>query len=357
MTKEQLPLPFARHSRAPDDKVAWVMTSIPRAAADREKDSTAPRHPYRAFGLRAALGVALLGFLAHRFGASAVFSVLSRERPGYFILAIAIYAAGQVLSAWRWRLLAAVVAIHGRLSEFIAYYFLGMFTNLFVPGLVGGDAARALYLGRRHGRLGAAAASVVADRGLGLLSLFWLAAAVGGSLNAGALPPVVVRPVMLIGAVCLLAFVAFPLIARVERLMPHSLARYAGLVTPYLRRPLSLMPAIILSLILQALYVVGQYVLAIGLGLSIPLSTFLICVPVAGVFASIPVTFGGLGLRESAYTVLFGMVGLGSADAIALGLLWFAGNAVVGLTGIVPFLTIEISQPSASQAAQSLAKG
>ncbi|MFZ0888842.1 MAG: lysylphosphatidylglycerol synthase transmembrane domain-containing protein [Candidatus Binataceae bacterium] len=323
------------------------------AAADGGKDSPARRHPYRGFALRGGLGVGLLGFLAYRFGASAVFSVLSRERPGYFLLAIAIYTAGQVMSACRWQLLAAVVAIRGRFSEFLAYYFLGMFTNLFVPGIIGGDAARAFYLGRRHGRLGPAAASVVADRGLGLLSLLWLAAAVGGSLDVGALPSAVVRPVMLIGAVSLGAFLAAPLIARAERLMPHSLARHAGLITPYLRRPLSLLPAIILSLILQALYVIGQYVLALGLGVSLPLSTFLICVPVAGVFASIPVTFGGLGLRESAYTVLFGMVGLGSADAIALGLLWFASTVLVGLTGIVPFLTTEIPVPSPAQAAQS----
>ena len=33
-----------------------------------------------------------------------------------------------------------------------------------------------LYLGRRHDRIGEAIASVVADRGFGLLALFWLAA-------------------------------------------------------------------------------------------------------------------------------------------------------------------------------------
>ena len=74
-----------------------------------------------------------------------------------------------------------------------------MFTNVFVPGLMGGDAARAFYLGRRHGKMGEAIASVVADRGYGLLALFWFAALIAITMNHGTLTPNVIRPVIAVG--------------------------------------------------------------------------------------------------------------------------------------------------------------
>ena len=102
---------------------------------------------------------------------------LARERPTFFLAAVGLYVAGQVMSSYRWQLLARISGLSGPWREYLTYYLIGMFTNLFVPGLVGGDAARAVYLGRRHHRVGEAVASVMADRGLGLLALFWFAAA------------------------------------------------------------------------------------------------------------------------------------------------------------------------------------
>jgi len=84
---------------------------------------------------------------------------------------------------------------------------------------------------------------------------------------------------------------------------------------------------------------VSQYLLAAGLGLTVPLSLFILCVPIANVFASLPLTLNGLGIRESAYLLLFGMAGIRSEDAIALGLLWFAATVVGGLTGGIAFVT------------------
>ncbi|WP_423946534.1 lysylphosphatidylglycerol synthase transmembrane domain-containing protein, partial [Candidatus Binatus sp.] len=142
-----------------------------------------PAHPYRAFAMRAGLGVAVVAVLLWHFDARPIFRILSRERPAYFAAAVALYLAGQALSAYRWQILSALLKVHGRYCEFLAYTFVCMFTNLFVPGLLGGDAARSVYLGRRHGRMGEAIASVVADRGVGLISLFWLAAIAAMFLN------------------------------------------------------------------------------------------------------------------------------------------------------------------------------
>ncbi|MGH7925533.1 MAG: lysylphosphatidylglycerol synthase transmembrane domain-containing protein [Candidatus Binatus sp.] len=296
-------------------------------------------HPYRAFALRAGLGVAVVSVLLWHFDARPIFRILSRERPAYFAAAVAVYLAGQAMCAYRWQLLAALLKVHGRYREFLAYLFVGMFTNLFVPGLLGGDAARSVYLGRRHGRLGEAIASVVADRGVGLLGLFWLAAIAAMFLNFAPLPSTVIIPTIAVGAIALAGFLASPLAARLIHLMPRPIRRAAGIIAPYLHRPVVLLPAIAMSIALQVGLGVNQYILATGLGLTVPLSLFILCVPIANVFASLPLTLNGLGIRESAYLVLFGMAGMRKEDAIALGLLWFATTMVSGLTGGIAFIT------------------
>jgi len=302
-------------------------------------EQAAPAHPYRAFALRAGLGVAVVAVLLWRYDARPIFRVLGRERPAYFAAVVLLYLAGQAMCAYRWQLLAARLKVRGRYGEFLAYTFVGMFTNLFVPGLIGGDAARSVYLGRRHDRMGEAIASVVADRGVGLLGLFWLAAVAAMSLNFASIPSPVTTPMVVVGAIALAGFLAAPLLARMIHLMPRPIRRAGGIVAPYLHNPAALIPAIALSIVLQIALAVGQYLLAVGLGMTVPLSLFIFCVPVANVFASLPLTLNGLGIRESAYLLLFGMAGMRKEDAIALGLLSFAATIAGGLTGAIAFVT------------------
>jgi glycosyltransferase 2 family protein len=318
-------------------------------------EASAPRkNPYGAFAIRGALGVAVIALLLGHYDARPVFHALARERLSYFLAAIALYLASQVMSTLRWQLLARLNSIAGPFREYLAYYFVGVFTNLFVPGLIGGDAARALYLGRRHNRLADAIASVVADRGIGLLALFWFAAGCALAIRSVRLPPSVMHVTVTIGAAALAGWLTSPFLAGLAPRLGGRFARLAAFfdpVLPYMRRPAALIPAIILSMLLQAVLSVSQYLLARGLGLHTSLATFMLCVPIANVFASLPITLNGLGVREAAYVVLFGYSGLARPDTIALGLLWFASTMLGGLTGIFAFVTTKL--PVAAEEADS----
>ena len=312
-------------------------------------------HPYRAFAIRAGLGAAIVSFLLWRFAGRSVLHTLMRESPAWFVGAVCVYIGGQLLSSKRWQLLAGALGLGGRYSEYVRYYFIGMFTNLFVPGLIGGDAARSIYLGRQHNQLGAAIASAVADRVAGLLGLFWLAAFAAMFLNRNGLPPTVTRPVIAIGALTIVGLVTAPWLVRVIYLLPGALRRAGEEIAPYLRRPRTMIVPIVLSVGLHVSLAICQWMLARGLGLSAQFTLFVLVVPIANVAASLPVTFNGLGLRETAYLFLLGMAGIGHDDAIALGLLWFAATMFGGLTGAIAFVTTPTpAGPSVSATETSL---
>jgi glycosyltransferase 2 family protein len=291
-----------------------------------------------AFGIRIGLGVGFLGLFLWLYGLGRIAQSLARERPIYFIATIALYLAGQVMSAYRWLLLARLNGLAGRAREYLTYYFIGMFTNLFVPGLIGGDAARAAYLGLRHRRMGEAVASVVADRGVGLIALFWFAAIAALTVSSVRLPPTMVNVAVAIGVVSLLGYLAAPLLVMPLRRLRGRLGSIVRPVIPYARDPLGLIIPLALSLALQASLAVCQYLLAVGMGLDVPLSAVMLVVPMANLAASLPLTLNGLGVREGAYLLLFGMAGVAHQDAVALGLLWFSSTMIGGLAGVVPFV-------------------
>ena len=85
--------------------------------------------------------------------------------------AAVVFLAGQVLSAFKWaddRALGR--ASTGRIADYVRFYFVGMFFNLFGPSTIGGDVVRALYLGE-GARPGLAFNSVLFDRLSGLVVL------------------------------------------------------------------------------------------------------------------------------------------------------------------------------------------
>ena len=333
------------------------MNSATQPAFEEPPDSPEKpqRNPYITFALRAGLGVVVVAILLWHYDARPIFRLLRRESPAFFAATIVIFLAGQVMSAYRWQLLARLNHIGGPYREYLAYYFIGMFTNLFVPGLVGGDAARAVYLGRKENCLGESIASVVADRGIGLVALFWLAAVCALLLDSSALPANLVRATLAVGAISFIGWLAAPMLGRLAASFGGRLGQMASPVLPYLRRPAALIPAIVLSLILQASIAACQYLLALGLGLHIGLATFMLIVPIANVAASLPVTLNGLGVREATYVVLFGMAGVPKIDAIALGLLWFAATMLCGMTGALAFVTTEVPDPATAVTAAATA--
>ena len=315
-----------------------VRPSDGKRSPGAEATATSTRHVYRNFALRAIVGIAIVTFLLWRYDARSILSLLVCERLAYFAAAMAAYLSTLVLCAYRWRLLAAVLRLDAPFTDFLAFRFIATFANTLIPGVAGGDALRAIYLGRRTSRLGEAVASVLADRIVGLIGLFWLAAGAAIFLRERGLPSALTTLPILTGFIALAVFVASPLVIRFARLMPSRFSRYASLIVTYLEHRSALLAALALSVVVQSVLAVCQYLLALGIGIDAPLTLFLFCVPIAGVFASLPLTINGLGVREGAYLVLFGIAGVGRTNAIALGLLWFACTTLGALPGALAFV-------------------
>jgi hypothetical protein len=106
-----------------------------------------------------------------------------------------------------------------------------------------------------------------------------------------------------------------------------------------------------LSLVVHLIQAWMHTLMARALDLNVPFSFCLIVYPLVGTFAAIPVSLNGIGLREGGYIYLLAVIGIGTEQAIAFGLLLFLIVALDSLLGGVLFLLQRMPRPNAPQRA------
>ena len=80
------------------------------------------------------------------------------------------------------------------------------------------------------------------------------------------------------------------------------------------------------------------YLLSVGMGQQIPFLAFFLFIPLTVLFTMIPISISGLGIRESAFVLFFGLVGVQPGVATALSLLWFVTVSFASLIGLVEYI-------------------
>jgi uncharacterized protein (TIRG00374 family) len=307
--------------------------------------------------LKVGLSIGLLSWLLLKVNGAEVVGNVLRLTPAAVLLAWAYYGACQLLCSYRWQLFLTARGTHVPVRSLFSYYLIGMFLNNFLPSAVGGDVVKAYYLGRRTGRLGEAAASVFLERftgllGLGLMSV--LALAVGsGLLASGRTLAAVVGTAALLGLGGFLLWWG-PAEGAVKRavraLLPSRVgarveAAYAALVT-YRQHRLCLAGAIALSALIQTLYAFFYALVAYSLGRPIDATYFLLFLPLVNVVMMLPISVGGLGVREALLVCLFADVGVPAADVLSVSLTAYALNTLLSLAGGLLLLVQGASRPA-----------
>ncbi len=98
---------------------------------------------------------------------------------------------------------------------------------------------------------------------------------------------------------------------------------------------------LIFSIIIQAITPLTFFIIALSLGLKLNIAYFFIFLPIISAITLLPISIGGLGLRDAATIFFFAKVGVGRDLAFAMSLLSFSFVVIVGaLGGLVYVFTI-----------------
>jgi uncharacterized membrane protein YbhN (UPF0104 family) len=92
------------------------------------------------------------------------------------------------------------------------------------------------------------------------------------------------------------------------------------------------------SIVIQMVAIFSVYVLASGLSLNISFLSLVIFLPIVFIVTLIPVSISGIGLREGAFVLLFGTIGISPDKAMTLSLIWFVSVVIGSLWGLFEYL-------------------
>ncbi len=285
--------------------------------------------------LRPIVSAGLLGLLAWRTNWGQLGHAFSGMNPVLWAGAFGLYVLSQVISAFRWQLLARPLDFDGSVTQFTGLYFIGMFFNLVLPTSVGGDVIRAWYLDGRSGRRMAAFLSVAIDRVSGLMILL-LVACVAVLVYPFALPALVTGSVWGMAAGLVVAFFLLPVLTRRLRLLDR-LARIQRDVVAFLRHPRLLVGTTVLSFGVQATNVLLVWLLGLAIGVSVPAAYYWVFVPMVSLLTVLPISLNGMGVREGCTALFLAPLGVSPDTAVCLALLWFTVLAAASLCGGVVY--------------------
>ena len=90
---------------------------------------------------------------------------------------------------------------------------------------------------------------------------------------------------------------------------------------------------LLLSLVMQASTPIVFYITALSLGLRTGIIYFFVLIPLIGAITMLPISIGGLGLRDAATILFFAKIGVAKDVAFALSLLGFFYTLLASVTG------------------------
>lgn len=307
----------------------------------------AKAHWWSSMWFKACLSLLMLGLLFWTTDLSDLRRAIATARPGWAIAALLCYLASMVVSSIRWTMLARPLGFSAPYSHFFGSYFTGMYMNLFAPSTVAGDISRALFIAGGPGRRALALTTVIADRGLGFVVLVWIGAIAIVLQPEYRLPLPIYYGAWVVPPATLAAWLYLPKL--VVRFFPND-SRWRILVekdlAPYWHDLRLLLATSVVAFVFHVMQVFSQVLLAWSLGMDTPWSYFFIFVPIVNIVGMVPISFGGVGIREFGYIFFLRKAGIVKHTAMALGLLASGMVIASNLFGGLVFLLWKAPAPT-----------
>jgi uncharacterized protein (TIRG00374 family) len=307
--------------------------------------------------VRVSISLLLLGLLFWKTDISNFSKILQEIDPPLFLLSLLSFVLIHILLSYRWQLLLRVIGLNIPLKSLFKTYLIGLFFNNFLPTAIGGDVARGYDLYRYTQKGKEAAISVIVERLTGFTAQMLIAVIALGLIYPSLHDPLLAWLILGATLVYLLALLVLlnPAIFILSdrtlqkmkfRQLGQKLLQIPEAISPYKSSPLVLTQTVLLSLFLQALTILIYYVLSNSLHLTIPLAYFFLFLPIINIVSMIPISLGGLGLREGISVYLFQIIGVESAHALGLSLAWFLIILLTSLIGGVIFALRNVDRPT-----------
>ncbi len=300
---------------------------------------------------RIAISVSLIAYLiGTQFkDLKNVVDILKTANIYLLVLSLSTHIFGVWITAVRWKTLLNTQKAGLGVRTLTVSVLIGFFFNNFLPTSIGGDVFRA-YDASKKGKIqiGTSASIILVERFSGVIAaatyaivaLFLGFTAIG---NQSVIIPIVIFFVI---TIILAFFIINPSILKMDRFFDRfrilrklkgKLSDVYKTLQSFKKYKMALVKILVFSFLLQFAVILNYYLAAKALGIELGLTSFLFPVPVVTIVAMLPISIGGIGLREN--SLVFIMVALGAPNdkAALVSLLTFMMLIIVGIIGGITY--------------------
>ena len=298
--------------------------------------------PWIKFGL----SVSLLGAVAYLLDWREAKQLLLETPLMNLVIALGLLLGAYLANGIRLILLQKRIDLEVPTALFWGSYYTGLLMNSVLPSGVGGDVVRVLLLSRRGYPMGVLAASGLVDRYLGLLGLLAIAGLalifvpveLPMARSHGQLAGVALVLVAVLGLSWLPRLGLFFLSRMGNRGTSglwEKVKRGAGIFQQIFKHPRQLTIPTLLSLVSHLLYILSYACLGHSLLPDMSLLSYFLAIPGVMLILLLPISLGGLGVREISTVGLLVWLGAGQQEALTLSLLFLAISWISVIPAII----------------------
>lgn len=284
--------------------------------------------------LRIAISIALL-LLMFKFQGVDFHRLLDNIKAadmGYLLLAFFMTFVSYVLCIIRWKMLLQAFDIHLPLKRIIISFAGGVFFNSLLPSTIGGDLIRSIDLASHTKKTKEVIATVFLDRlsgciGLVIVALLALFFGWKFAQDRSILYPIAVITAILI-AVLFVLFNDF-LFSKLNKFFKspnagkirEKLSNLHEEIYYFRQHKNILFKNLLFSILIQITGPLTFYITALALNQRLDIIYFFVFLPIIGAITLLPISVGGLGVRENATVFFFAKVGMAKDLAGAMSFL------------------------------------
>lgn len=296
--------------------------------------------------LKIFFSLLILSFIIWKIDFGQVVQILSLLPINIIIIVIIIYFISLFINTLKWlQLLPRQKIIRLFLLTLIAQYY-----SLILPGQIAGEAVKAYKLGKGRKDAEKIAASVMIDRLTGIIGLMLVA--FFGLLWSKT--PFVKELTLWFGLGLVVLILFFYLIRfyMFEEFLGYFLNfikktfqktgfwvdrcfSFIDAWKDYLNKPLLLLKSVSLGIVFQLICVLINFILGKTFGIELGFFEWCWVFGVISLVVFLPVTIGGIGLREGGFILLLGILGVSSEKAFAISLSIFGLQIIGAMAGAI----------------------
>lgn len=265
------------------------------------------------------ISLVLVIFLLTKLGIREITFQFASANFWWILVGILIFSLSNILGSIQWLLLMRTRGIQIPFFQVLSYYYVGLFFNNFLIGYVGGDAVRIYDISKKSGDSTNAISTVFFDRLIGFVMLTTLALVAGIAWRNIFHSKTIIFVTSIIFICWIISFIIFFNDRFAQKIgwafrfifppkINDKIREFYSNLNSYKYQRKTLLLVFLISFLIQTFRILVHYFAALSVGLDIHIKYFFVFVPVIALLASLPISIGGIGIRESSGVALFSQI-------------------------------------------------